>query len=293
MMKKSATQLFSKGLYKYQVSSLHVGGSRLHPPSEAADALNWSLEQHWGEKGGLRLDRERKVGRRLSYRIVGPDAGDRELVQGLLYSSYHPHEPITLALGLHKGRNSIPDADRLVDSLLTKNLTVLAEDIDTGEPVGVAVNNVCHLENLTAGNHEAELAGCLDPRYRPMLAIRQQLRLSSLHIYEELGTDKFFSIRMVGVEPRARGQGVATDLIRRSVLLAGCLGYVGINAIASGTFAKGAFSAIGLLPTTSINYSSFTYEGEKIFQGVPNIGGQDEIVLLKKKFFQSALKHIL
>jgi len=262
----------------------------LHAASETKEALGHSLGPG---RGGLRLDRDRKVGRRLAFRIVGPSPGDRALVHALLYSSYHPDEPITRALGLATGLNSVPDADRLVDSALEKNLTVVAEDMETGRPVGVAVNNVCQLKDLTESRQEEELSSCLEPRYRPMLAIRHQLRLDTRNIYAELGVDKFFSIRMVGVDAGARGQGVATDLIRRSVLLAGCLGYVGINAIASGTFAKGAFESIGLQPTASINYSQFEFEGERVFNGVPGITGDNEIVLLKKKFFQSALKHIL
>lgn len=257
----------------------------------AGPALQQEALNHVNHSQVPRLDRERKVDRKLFYRVVGPS--DLDLVHGLLYSSYHPDEPITRYLGLCKGLNSIPDADRLVEHILAKQLTVLAED-ETGKPVGVAVNNECRVENLTQDRHDEELGRVIDPRYRPLLAVRQQLRLSNLHIYQELGVDKFFSIRMVGVEPGSRGQGVATDLIRRSVLLAGCLGYKGINTVSTGTFARGAFQAIGMLPTSSIRYSDFTYQGEKVLDGVPRlIGGEQEITFLKKKFFQSALKHIL
>ena len=54
-----------------------------------------------------------------------------------------------------------------------------------------------------------------DPRYKPLAAIHHELRLANRHSYEELGTEKFFSIRMVGVENSKRGMGVATELIRR------------------------------------------------------------------------------
>ena len=45
--------------------------------------------------------------------------------------------------------------------------------------------------------------------------MHHELRLKNRHIYQELGTDKFFGIRMVGVENSQRGMGVATELIRR------------------------------------------------------------------------------
>ena len=57
-----------------------------------------------------------------------------------------------------------------------------------------------------------------EPEYKPVAAIHHQLRLANKHIYQELGTDKFFGIQMVGVENSQRGRGVATELIRRFVL---------------------------------------------------------------------------
>ena len=60
------------------------------------------------------------------------------------------------------------------------------------------------------------LSGCLDADYRPIMAIHHKLRQENIHIYDELAADKFFSIRMIGVENSQRGMGVATELIRRS-----------------------------------------------------------------------------
>ena len=56
-----------------------------------------------------------------------------------------------------------------------------------------------------------------------------------------------------------------------------------------------------MLPTNSIKYADFEYEGEKVFAGVAGTDidengipdGNNEITFMKKKFFQSALKHIL
>ena len=89
----------------------------------------------------------------------------------------------------------------------------------------------------------------IDPNYKPVLAIYHQLRMANKHIYEELKTEKFFSMRMVGVDPRLRGRGVATDLIRRSHLLAGCLGFTGIKTETTGSFSQKAFLNVGMLKT--------------------------------------------
>ena len=53
-----------------------------------------------------------------------------------------------------------------------------------------------------------------------------------------------FDIGMIGVEVSSRGQGVATNLIRRSILLAGCLGFRAIKAEATNRFARNTFMTV-------------------------------------------------
>ena len=67
-----------------------------------------------------KLDRERKSN--LTYGIASPDK--LEYINKLLYASYHPDEPITKALNLFQGPNSIPDADNRVGIMVRKNLSL-------------------------------------------------------------------------------------------------------------------------------------------------------------------------
>jgi len=223
----------------------------------------------------------------LTYSIVGPERSD--IVNKLLYATYHPDEPITKHLGLYKGPNSIPDADRMVQQILPRHLSLFAYD-SNGEVIGVCVNNA-YFRSEFVQDLENGLEQVVDPSYKPMLAIHHELRMKNMHIYDELKTEKFFSIRMVGVDPRTRGMGVATDLIRRSILLAGCLGFSGIKTEATGRFSQKAFSTIGMLQTNSIKYSDFEFEGKKVFEGMDP--RHTELAFMKKKFFQSCLKHIM
>jgi len=235
-----------------------------------------------------RLDRNRDGTRRLSFAIVGPD--DLATVQDLLYATYHPYEPLTKHMGLYKGLNSLKDVDRKVESTIVKNLTLIAYD-DSGKPVGAAVNNACHKEEMAPENMEEELRNVEDPLYRPIQAIHHQLRKENLNTFDEIGTDKMFSIRMIGVEVESRGQGIATNLIQRSILLAGCLGFRAIKTEVTSGFARDTFKRVGMLEAGSVKYKDFVFEGDKVFAGVD--GGNSEITFMKKKFFQSSLKHIL
>merc|ERR1719187_599117 len=200
-----------------------------------------------------RLDRNRDGTKRLSFSIVGP--GELETVNQLLYATYHPYEPLTNHLGLCTGINSLKDVDKMVEDKLTKNLTLVAYD-ESGRPVGAAVNN-CVWRSEPTVDLEEELQGLQDPRYGPIQGI-----------YEEIIADKMFDIGMIGVEVSSRGQGVATNLIRRSILLAGCLGFRAIKAEATGRFARNTFATVGMQPGSSIQYSDFEYQGEKVFAGV-------------------------
>lgn len=258
--------------------------SSLPSVGEAREALD-----HIGERERVKrptLDRNKKHPSN-TYSVVGPNKGD--VVNNLLYASYHPDEPITKHLGLFKGHGSIPDADRIVQELLPKHISLFSFD-EKGNVIGVCVNNVC-LRSEFSQEWTERLEHVIDPSYKPLLAIHHELRLKNVHVYDELKTDKFFSIRMVGVDPKTRGLGVATDLIRRSILLAGCLGFSGIKTEATGAYSQRAFDTIGMLRTDSIKYETFEFEGENVFKGMdPN---HSELVFMKKKFFQSCLTHIM
>ena len=119
----------------------------------------------------------------------------------------------------------------------------IAYDRGTGRPVGAAVNNSCHKDELSLSLQQ-ELKDVGDASYHPIQAIHHQLRHENEHIFEEIGTNKMFSIKMIGIGEEDRGQGVATNLIRRSILLAGCLGFRAIKTEATGRFSKETFQRV-------------------------------------------------
>ena len=161
---------------------------------------------------------------------------------------------------------------------------------ENGRAVGAAVNNCVLREDWEVGLEE-ELGRVGESAYRPIQAIHHQLRQGNKHLFDEIITDKLFDIGMIGVEVENRGQGIATNLIRRSILLAGCLGFRGIKTEATGRFSRAAFTTVGMQPAGAIDYANFEFEGTKPFEGMA--GPDTQITFMKKKFFQSALKHIL
>lgn len=233
-----------------------------------------------------RLDRNRNLLPPLRYEIVTPEKLDQ--AQELLYATYHPFEPLTKHIGLMNGPNSIPDLDRMVERTVHENLSLFALDMN-GKVMGVCINGVSSREDW---DHTVQdiTANFQDPRARPLAAIRQEMHNKAVRIFDEVGTDAMFGIKMVGVDPSLRGKGMSTDIIRRSILLAGCLGFTGLKAEATASYAQAAFLTIGFKPVEEIKYKDFEYNGEKVFAGVEDETG---LILFQKKFFQNCLKHIV
>jgi len=276
----------------YQACSRKVSSQpSLSEASEAVQHVQEADNQEQTElkpvlKGTLpKLDREKNLN--LTYSIASVDKLDA--VNKLLYASYHPDEPITRHLGLYKGLNSIPDADKRVESMIRRNLSMFAYDRQ-GELIGVCINNGYYQHDFLELIDQC-MEETIDPGYKTYLAVHRAIREKNMNVFDELKANKMFNITMVGVDPTYRGKGVATDLIRRSILLAGCMGFTGIMTEATGKFSQKAFSTIHMLKANSILYKDFEYEGKKVFEDMDPI--HQEIAFMKKKFFQSCLKHIL
>merc|ERR1719186_1070025 len=128
----------------YQALIRNVSSQPLSEASEALQHVNEAEKQEVEvEKPALKgtppkLDREKNLN--MTYSIASTDK--LKEVNKLLYATYHPDEPITKHLGLYKGPNSIPDADRMVAQIVPRHLSLFAFD-KKGEVIGVCVNNAC------------------------------------------------------------------------------------------------------------------------------------------------------
>ena len=78
---------------------------------------------------------------------------------------------------------------------------------------------------------------------------------------------------MIAVSPDSRGLGLASDLVRRSVQLAKCLGYKMCKTEATGDYSRKAFLKAGFQLVSECDYQDFTVDGEKVFQDIKNHKG--------------------
>merc|ERR1712183_426472 len=181
--------------------------------------------------------------RDISYTIVRPHQLPE--VHKLMYQSFHKDEPMTNHLGLCKGSFSIPDSDEMVEGLvLDHNLSIMAMDRETNTPLAVVLNGEMGEEELKVSRSEV-VSSCVDPTFVPIASILHEVQLLSKEIFTRYQTDRMFDIKMIATSPQARGLGLATGLVQRSVQLAACLGYKGCKTEATGAYSRKAFTKAG------------------------------------------------
>ena len=73
---------------------------------------------------------------------------------------------------------------------------------------------------------------------------------------------------MIATAPEARGLGLATDLVERSVQLAACLGFKGCKTEATGSYSRKAFAKCGFEVVAEVKYSQFEVAEKKVFAGI-------------------------
>ena len=79
--------------------------------------------------------------------------------------------------------------------------------------------------------------------------------------------------QLLSVADSGRGQGLAYDVISRSVELAKCLGYKMCKAEATGDFSRKAFLKAGFHVTAECKYSDWKFDNKKVFSGITDHQG--------------------
>merc|ERR1711909_159360 len=212
------------------------------------------------------------VPRMIRYEVVRPHL--LPAIHKLMYQSFWMDEPLITHLGIRKGSFSVKDGDQMVeDMVLNHNLSILASDRNTGLPLAVCINGVMRMEELDTSMEEVT-GSCIDPRFGPLAAILFESQVRSKDVFTRMETEELFDLKCIATAPGARGLGLATDLVRRSILLAKCLGYKGFKAECTGATSKYVGAKCGLVEEVMVSYSDFTHKGQKPFQGLKAQGHQ-------------------
>ena len=72
--------------------------------------------------------------------------------------------------------------------------------------------------------------------------------------------------------PAARGLGLCSDILARSLMLARALGFKAAKAEATGDISKKAFLALGFTQVAEVKYAEYEFQGQPVFGGVEHQG---------------------
>lgn len=201
----------------------------------------------------------------IQYRIANESR--YEDVVNSLYANFFTDEPMSHCLELTDGVKRDPILDEFVYAALNENLTIMAIEEDTGKLVGACINVVAKKEDKDASLEES-LEKYKDSKFKHIVHLLHIVNADAGDIYSELNSDCLFDIKMISAEKHHRKGGLATDLLRRSVDLAKCLGFKGVKTEATGLYSRKAFTKIGFEVKAECIYEDFvSMDGEKLFVG--------------------------
>ncbi|XP_059082292.1 uncharacterized protein LOC131879858 [Tigriopus californicus] len=190
----------------------------------------------------------------ITFRIV--DQSRYPEVLELLYANFHPDEPMSRALNIYSGDHRVPAIDEYTLNGLKENLSLMAVDSFTNKLLGVSINGLVHKSSLDIPLVD-KLKNIRNDKFRHIITVLHEVNQRGAHIFQELGTDVVFDIKMVTTDKLNRKSGLATDLIRKSINLARDLGYTAAKTEATGIYSRKASERLGFTMTAEFFYDEY------------------------------------
>ena len=163
-------------------------------------------------------------------------------VQDLLYSNFHPDEPMSKALKMFDGITRSPILNTFALDGLNENMSIMAIDDKTDKLLGVSINQIAKPSHLDPDTElEQYLRTYNDARFHHILKVLYRVNQNAGDLFTSLNTNKFFDIKMVTTDKGNRKGGLAKDLLRRSVDLARVLGFSAVKTEATGNYIPATF----------------------------------------------------
>ncbi|XP_069674095.1 arylalkylamine N-acetyltransferase 1-like [Periplaneta americana] len=182
-----------------------------------------------------------------------------------LRNNFFADEPLNHAVALC--RPGEPHAELEEHSLTTMRdgLSQMAVHTDTGQVIGVALNGIQHPGDLAAA--QAKLQTMADMKFRRIFDLLYGVN-RSLDLFERHGVDRIFECRILSVDKRFRGRGLARELLRRSEQTAREQGFKLLKEDATGFFSQRVAESLGLQTVHQVRYCDYTAEdtGEVVFK---------------------------
>ncbi|XP_058463088.1 uncharacterized protein LOC131437632 [Malaya genurostris] len=184
-------------------------------------------------------------------------------VIGHLKETFFADEPLNKAVHLtDPGQgHSLLELHSL--STLKDNVSVMAISQE-GKIAGVALNGILH-GNCDIEKSLDKLNDIDDENFKKIfkLLYEQNLRIN---LFKQFDVDRIFEIRILSVDSKFRGQGLAKKLMEKSEEIAVEMGFQIMKTDATGAFSQRVVSSLGFITKSEIKYSEYLDgDGDQIF----------------------------
>ncbi|XP_053677367.1 arylalkylamine N-acetyltransferase 1 [Anopheles nili] len=191
-----------------------------------------------------------------------------EVIQHLR-QTFFADEPLNKAVNLCRPGDGHTLLEKHSLLSLRDGISVMAVT-NSGEIAGVVVNGVLR------GNHDTsraldKLDETDDEKFRKIFTLLYEENLK-IDLFQQFEVDSIFEIRILSVDSKFRGQGLAKELMRKSEEVARSKGFRLMKTDATGMFSQRVASSLGFLTRHEVKYEDYLDQnGDPVFQvGAPH-----------------------
>lgn len=194
----------------------------------------------------------------MEYKLITADHFERVIEH--LRRNFFADEPLNRAAGLcqHGGGNAELEHHSL--TTLQDQLSIMAVDgrkdsNNYGQIAGVILNGV-----LRPGDTEQaleKLQESTDANYKKIFELLYGHSLQ-VDLFARYNVEQIFDVRILSVDARYRGQGIAKELVRRAEQVARKSGFQLLKADATGIFSQKILCSQGFQPFSEQLYAKYT-----------------------------------
>ncbi|XP_055695721.1 arylalkylamine N-acetyltransferase 1 isoform X2 [Lutzomyia longipalpis] len=168
-----------------------------------------------------------------------------------LRDTFFTDEPLNRAVKLCRPGEGHHELERHSEKTIRDGLSVMAI-AESGEIAGVALNGILRRGEVKKALDD--LKDSKDERFKKIFKLLYEENLK-VDLFEEFGVFKLFEIRILSVDCRFRGQGLAKKLLEKSEEVAKENDFRVMKTDATGLFSQKTFSTLGYSTKSEYCYS--------------------------------------
>lgn len=173
-----------------------------------------------------------------------------------LRDNFFADEPLNKAAGLCQKGEGHQELEYLSYSTLKDGLSLMAVSEDN-EIAGVVLNGVLHPGDMEYSQKKNNMSD--DKNFQKIFNLIYCENLK-FNLFEAFQVDRLFDLRILSVDSKFRGQGIAKELVKRSIAQAEYCGFKVLKADATGIFSQKIIKSCGFETLHEIYYAKYTDE---------------------------------